>query len=170
MAFRNLEDILIVDPRFLGICTQRDGAVCQMELADLHAEIARIQLSSSVPGEVRSVFDRARSTLLYAYFDYDLLVVGETQAFGAVEFALKQRLNGHGDATRGTLRNLVDRARKAGIFPLRTPKSHGMTDQIEALIELRNGLSHGTAAVHLPGMALDIVEICAQVINHIYSI
>jgi hypothetical protein len=45
--------------------------------------------------------------MIYAFFDYDLLVVGEVQALGAFEIALKHRLNGHGGASRGTLRNLI---------------------------------------------------------------
>jgi hypothetical protein len=36
--------------------------------------------------------------MVYAFFDYDLFVVGEVQAFGAFELALKHRLNGHGGA------------------------------------------------------------------------
>ncbi|WP_423753511.1 hypothetical protein [Agrobacterium tumefaciens] len=43
-------------------------------------------------------------------------MVGEVQAFGAFELALRHRLNGHGGAAHGALRNLVDRARKAGIL------------------------------------------------------
>jgi hypothetical protein len=104
VPFKSGEDILKVDPRFVGLAAVRDGVVRQMDLTDHHAAVAGIQLNGSVPGDVRTVFDRARSILLYVYFDYDLLVVGEAQAFGAVEMALKHRLDGHGDATRGPLR------------------------------------------------------------------
>ncbi|MDR3413145.1 MAG: hypothetical protein P4L87_19690, partial [Formivibrio sp.] len=81
-----------------------------------------------------AAFDRARNTIIYAFFDYDLFVVGEVQAFGAFELALKQRLNGHGVAARGTLRNLVDRARKAGVLPVLVPGPTVVSDPIEALI------------------------------------
>lgn len=99
--------------------------------------------------------------MIYAFFDYDLFVVGEVQAFGAFELALKFRLNGHGGDARGTLLNLVDRARKAGTLPLLVQNTP-MSDPIEALIALRNGLSHGTSDIHTPGMALNILASCAE--------
>ena len=111
---------------------------------------------------------RARNTLIYAFFDYDLFVVGEVQAFGAFELALKHRLNGHGGASRGTLRNLVDRARKGSFLPGLTPGANALSDPIEALIALRNGLSHGTSDIHSPAMALDVVETCAFWITHLH--
>lgn len=106
--------------------------------------------------------------MIYAFFDYDLFVVGEVQAFGAFALALKFRLNGHGGDARGTLRNLVDRARKADTLP---PVVHGntpMSDPIEALITLRNGLSHGTSDIHTPGMALNILAACADWIDFLF--
>jgi hypothetical protein len=90
------------------------------------------------------------------------------QAFGAVQLALKHRLNGHGGASCGTLRNLVDRARKGGILPARVTDANVFSDPIEALIVLRNGLSHGTSDVHSPSMALGIAQTCASWIDHVY--
>ena len=37
-----------------------------------------------------------------------------------------------------------------------------MADPVEALIALRNGLSHGSAEIHSPGMALKILAACAD--------
>ena len=168
MPFKNLEDVLKIDPRFVGICTMRDGLPVQMELADLHAWIAEVQLGSSALVDVQTAFDRVRSMLLYAYFDYDLLVPAEIQAFGAVEPALKHRLNGHGQPSKETLRNVVDRAPKAGILSPLSSKDRPLSDPIEAMIALRNGLSHGTADLHLPAMAVNVIEACAGVIGTIY--
>jgi hypothetical protein len=106
--------------------------------------------------------------IIYAFFDYDLFVVGEVQAFGAFELALKHRLNGHGGAARGTLRNLVDRARKIGVLPPLACGTNASSDPIEALIALRNGLSHGTSDIHSPAMALEVMGACASWINHVY--
>lgn len=36
------------------------------------------------------------------------------------------------------------------------------------MIALRNGLSHGTADLHLPAMAVNVIEACAGVIGTIY--
>ena len=91
-----------------------------------------------------------------------------SRSFGPFELALKQRLNGRGGASRGMLRNLADRARKGGFLPVLTPSANGLPDPIEALIALRNDLSHGTSDIHSPGMALDVVEACAYWIAHLY--
>jgi len=168
MPFKSLDDILKPDPRFADLCVVQGGIARRMTLADHHGAIADISLSDAVPGEVGAAFDRARNTVIYAFFDYDLFVVGEVQAFGAFELALKHRLNGHGGAARGTLRNLVDRARKAGILPALVPGPTVVSDLIEALIALRNGLSHGTSDIHSPGMALEVVAACASWIDHVF--
>jgi hypothetical protein len=143
---------------------------CSQTLADHHATLADISLSGTAPADVAAAFDRARNTILYAFFDYDLFVVGEVQSFGAFELSLKHRLNGHGGTSRRTLRNLVDRARKAGILPALVPGPTAVSDPIEALIALRNGLSHGTSDIHSPGMTLEVVAACAFWIDHVFSV
>jgi hypothetical protein len=92
------------------------------------------------------------------------------QAFGAFELALKYRLNGHGGTTRGTLRSLVDRARKAVILPPQNPFGPAVADPIEALIVLRNGLSHGSSEIHSPGMAFEVVATCAHWIDQVFPL
>lgn len=168
MAFKTVESILEPDSRFANLCVVEDGRARRMALADHHKALADIGLAGTAPADVLAAYDRARNTIIYAFFDYDLFVVGEVQAFGAFELALKHRLNGHGGAARGTLRNLVDRARKAGILPALMPGPTAVSDPIEALIALRNGLSHGTSDVHSPGMALEVVAACASWIDHVF--
>jgi hypothetical protein len=168
MPFKSADGILLPDSRFADLCIIEHGVARPMTLADHHRAIANINLSSVVPDDVNAAFDRARNTLIYAFFDYDLFVVGEVQTFGAFELALKHRVNGRGGASRGTLRNLVDRARKSGLLPALVSRANVMSDPIEALIVLRNGLSHGTSDIHSPGMALDVVEACAFWITHLY--
>lgn len=168
MPIKPLEDVFKPDPRFADLRVVESAGARRMTFVDHHKAITAITVSDAVPDDVSVAFDRARNTLIYAFFDYDLLVVGEMQAFGAFELALKYRLNGHGGATRGTLRNLVDRARKAGALPPLAPGSNSFADPIEALIALRNGLSHGTSDIHSPGMTLGAVEACACWITHLY--
>ncbi|WP_374252999.1 hypothetical protein [Xanthobacter sp.] len=168
MAFKTVESILQPDPRFADLCVVKNGIARRMTLADHHGALADVGLTGAAPADVVAAFDRARNTIIYAFFDYDLFVVGEVQAFGAFELALKHQLNGHGGAARGTLRNLVDRARKSGVLPSLPSGANALSDPIEALIALRNGLSHGTSDIHSPGMALDMVEACAFWIDHIY--
>jgi hypothetical protein len=168
MSLKPFEIALAPDPRFADLCVIVEGVARRMTFKDHHSGIADGGLKGVAPAEVQKAFDRARSVMVYAFFDYDLFVVGEVQAFGAFELALKFRLNGHRGDARGTLRNLVDRARKAGTLP---PLAHGntpMSDPIEALIALRNGLSHGTSDIHTPGMALNILAACADWIDFLF--
>jgi hypothetical protein len=169
MAFKSVDSILQPDPRFADLCIVENGLIRPVRLADHHSALAGITLTDLVPDEVQMAFDRARNTIIYAFFDYDLFVVGEVQAFGAFELALKYRLNGRGHTSRGTLRKHVDRARKAGILPLPNLGTNVPIDPIEGLISLRNDLSHGTSDIHSPGMALQVVESCALWINYVYS-
>lgn len=168
MTFKPLDKVLQPDPRFVGLRVVENGMARQMTLADHHACLAEIQLNSAVPDDLTAAFDRARNAMIYAFFDYDLLVVGEVQALGVLELALKFRMNGHGGSARGTLRNLVDRARKAGVLPPTVPGNMPLNDPIEALVTLRNGLSHGNADIHSPGMAMGILEACAQWIDYVF--
>lgn len=168
MPFRPAEDILRPDPRFNGQMMLHGRTVRQMAIADHHRQIAEIDLEAPVPPEIRAAFDRARSVLLYAWFDYDLLVVSESQAFGAFELALKHRLFGSGGQHRGTLRNLIDQARKQQILPQLTTPTNGLIDPIEALLHLRNALAHGTNDIHTPAMAFQVVDACADAINELF--
>ena len=161
MAYKTVDQILQPDSRFDNLCVVEPGGVRFMNLADHHQMIGDVPLTGSAPDEVRDAYDRARNTMLYAFFDYDLLVVGEIQAFGAFELALKHRINGHGLDAKGSLRTLVDRARKQGIFPKIADPSQPFADRIEAMIALRNGLAHGTSQIHPPGMALQVLVACA---------
>lgn len=169
MIFKSIDNILEPDPRFASLCVVENGAARSMTLADHHAALAGISLIDLAPEGVQAAFDCARNTTIYAFFDYDLCVVGEVQAFGAFELALKHRLDGSGGVSRGTLRKLVGRARNAGVLPPLTEGANAMLDPIEALIELRNELSHGTSDIHSPGMALQAIEACAFWINPVCS-
>jgi len=168
MAFKAFDLILEPDPRFAELYIDNELQPRRMTLEDHHFSLYRIGLSGIAPAEVRSAFDRARNVMLYAFFDYDLLVVGEVQAIGAFELAIKHQLNEHGGRSRGTLRNLVDQARKKGLLPRDVSWGQSHFDAFDALIEIRNALSHGTSDVHTAGMALPILATCAQWIDHIY--
>jgi hypothetical protein len=86
----------------------------------------------------------------------------------AFELALKHRLAGHLVKGQGTLRNLVDRARKHGILPAAQPSGGMFMDPVEAMIHMRNSLAHGTADIHAPGMAMDVLEACAREIDSLF--
>ncbi|MGA2493712.1 MAG: hypothetical protein ABSF67_12265 [Roseiarcus sp.] len=173
MTFKPGNDILKPDPRFATQCVIKDGVAHPLTLSDHHASLAGLTLSPSVPKPVSDAFDRARNAFLYSYFSYELLVVAEVQAFGAFELALKHRLHGDGAARKGTLKNLIDQARKKHLLPALpsapTPSPFGtVPDVFEVILHMRNALSHGTEQVHPPGMALDALKACQQAINLLY--
>jgi len=167
MGFKSVESILQPDPRYADMCVVENGVPRQMTLRDHHATLAGIDLVEHVPNEVSTAFDRARNTLIYAFFDYHLWIVGEEQACGAFELALKFRLNGHGGPAWGNLRTRVKRAREDGILPPPLTGAGILLDPIDALVAVRNGLSHGTAEIHSPAMGLEVLGACAHWINYI---
>ncbi len=169
MAFRTLDQILKADPRFGDLVVADAAGIRRLTLADHHATIENISLKSQAPPTVMHAFDRARNILLYAWFDYDLLVVGESQAFGAFELALKHRLNAAGRTERGGLGQLIDQTRKHGILPVATTVAAREMDPIEALRHMRNALAHGTSDVHTPAMAFDVATLCASAIDFVFA-
>jgi hypothetical protein len=168
MTFKDSDQILAADPRFATLVVSDEQGIRTMNLIEHHRIIATVGLFNEVPSDVRAVFDRSRNILLYAYFAYELLVVGEAQAFAAFELALRHRLASHPVRGSQTLRNLVDRARKVGILPQVEIGHDGRMDPIEAIINMRNALAHGTSDIHSPGMALDVFEACAQQIDQLF--
>jgi hypothetical protein len=79
MACKSASETLAPDVRFSDLCVVENGVARLMDLSDHHAGIASVNLTGTAPQEVRDAFDCARSALVYAYFNYDLLVVGEIQ-------------------------------------------------------------------------------------------
>lgn len=168
MTFKKSGELLAADPRFATLVVVDEGGTRPVDLTEHHRAIGTVDLLNEIPADVRAVFDRARNVLLYAYFAYDLLVVGEAQAFAAFELALKHRLASNPMKGKETLRNLVDRARKAGILQPAEVASGPWMDPIEAIIHMRNALAHGTSDIHSPGMALDVLEACAREIDQLF--
>jgi hypothetical protein len=170
MAFKTRDQILEADPRFASLAVIDEDGVRAMDVTEHHRAIETVSLLGEAPPDVRAAFDRGRNILLYAYFAYDLLVVGESQALAAFELALKHRLAGYPVKGKETLRNLVDRARKHGVLPAAQPFGGMLMDPLEAMIHMRNALAHGTTDVHSPGMAMDVLEACAREIDGLFPL
>lgn len=168
MAFKTCDQILEADPRFTDLRVLNSAGLRRLSLADHHAAIATISLKGAAPQPIQDAFDRARNILLYSWFDYDLLVVGENQAFSAFEFALKLRLELTGSFARGGLGNRIDRARKVGILPATVSAVGGLMDPIETLRYMRNSLAHGTTDIHTPAMTFDVAALCADAIDIVF--
>lgn len=162
-----MTEIFTPDPRSIGFAVVTDQTVRKISIADHHREIDAIYPVGNIPTEVATVFDRARNTMLFAFFEYELWVVGELQAFGAFELAIKFRLDSVGILSSRTLRKHIDRARKHGIIP-QMSSGPGKLDAYEALILMRNELSHGSFDIHTPAMALSILRACSDQISYLY--
>ncbi len=78
MAFKTVESILEPDPRFADLCVVENGQARRMTLADHHKALANIGLAGTAPTDVLAAYDRARNTIIYAFFDYDLLISTES--------------------------------------------------------------------------------------------
>ena len=169
MAFPTAEALGQPDPRFLDMVRIIDGCARPMELADQHEAMVTLELSVNIPPEVRASFDRGRSIFLFAWYDYELFVPAESQALAALEMALQMKLCAIGHEMNGTMRNLVEKARKCGIIPPMLPGMTLVQDPFEALIRIRNSLAHGTTDVHTPAIAFGVLEACAIQIKRLYA-
>lgn len=117
MPIKPLESVLLPDERFNALCLFEERGIRPFEFADIYEGVAGITLDPTVPSDVINAFDRARSVALYSFFDYDLFVLSEVQALSTFDLALKFRLDGGANTSRGSLRKLVDRARNSGALP-----------------------------------------------------
>jgi hypothetical protein len=135
-------------------------------LAGHHEIVSSILLDGNPPDDVRNAFDRARNLMLYAYFYYEMLVNAEIQAFGAVELALRIKLNGSSQQTKQTLNPLIVRAREAGFLP--NKREGSIIEPIDYIAGMRNILSHGTTSIHEPHMTEDAIRNCGLVIDTLF--
>jgi hypothetical protein len=90
-------------------------AVIGVSLEHLHADMAALELHSSVPEEVRWQFDTARHAYVYSWFCYDLVTLAEQHAYGALENGLRLRAQAATVQPKGNgLKVLVASARDNG--------------------------------------------------------
>jgi hypothetical protein len=134
-----------------------------MTVADHYDAVRRITLPAGVPDVVAAQFDRARHAFIYAWYCYDLAIVAELQAFGALETALRIRFDAGASATppRG-LSRLLRAALAQGWLPAE------FDGDADALPQLRNHLAHGTDDIITPGMALAVIGRCASIIGAVW--
>jgi hypothetical protein len=163
--FKLESEILLPDPRFAALRTVKASGVSAVNVADHYRHAERISIIPTAPLEVRASFDRARNVFLYAWFCYELLVVSELQAFGALELALKLKVFS-GSQRASSLGRLFRTARQNGLLP--PPKTDAI-DHLDALLLMRNSLAHGTFEIHTPDMSLTVLSGCAEVINQLYA-
>jgi hypothetical protein len=147
-------------------------------LADHHGHIAEIELTTSAPEGVRNLFERARNAYLYAWFVYDLTPLAQSQAYAALEMALRDKL-GPPPAKQSRwsgLKQLLQTANERGHFSDLQLPSFVIEGQrlayFDAIADMttrvRNDLAHGSNYLGTPNMALDALRDCAELINCLY--
>lgn len=173
---KGLDEVFDSDPRYRNMVVGTPGDIRYMSLADHHGYVAAISLRTHVPTSVRTIFERARNAFLYAWFVYDLTPLAQAQGYAALEMALRERLGPRPDGKKwGGLGPLIAEARKRGLLdtvPLEgAPEEHAaQLDHIVLLSRmLRNEIAHGSEHLGIPGMALQSLEDCALLINHIFD-
>lgn len=169
MPFRTADQMLCPDPITSSSIIDEAKRRPPADMAEYHAIVADLALAAGAPTDVAASFDRARSILLYAWFDYDLLVPAQTQALATVELALRHRVYGNGGPTKATFYNLITLARKQEVLPpLGESIEERRLDMYEVLRHLRNALAHGNADRIHPSQAVDVLRICRMVISNLY--
>lgn len=173
MPLKPFAQMLEVDPRHLGSFVQVDDELCLADRAKYHRRIEALRLGSGCPTDVQISFDRARHVLLYAWFEYELLVVAESLACATFELALKHKLYGSEyQSERGALKKHIDKARQSGLLPPLPTSSDQTTweppDRYTAILHIRNVLAHGTTEIHNTAQALQLITWCANEINRLY--
>jgi len=105
--FKPLSEVMLSDVRQkCWARLQSDGTFRGIQLEDLHKRMSELTLNSTVPEDVRTGFDTARSLFLYSWFVYRFQTVAELQAYATLEFALGKRLAAEG---AGHIQNLSPR-------------------------------------------------------------
>jgi len=161
--FKLKDEILVPDRRFALLHDASSSGLSSKTIEDHHHRVGAIAIDLAAPLDVRVSFDRARNVFLYAWYCYELLVVSEMQAFGALELALRLRLVRPSGVISG-LSSLLQQARQDGLLP---SKVDGV-DELDALLAMRNALAHGAIEFHTPDMSLATLSRCAGVINRLY--
>ena len=166
---KSLDAVTTPDPRYASM--SGPSGMFPMTLADHHEAIAEIMISPNAPEDVLRVFGRALNIMLYSWFDYELSPTAELQAFGALEMALRQRLEKSERVKKRqtekgdiTLRPLINIAIKEGFLPTEL-RNHPF---LEGIPYLRNIYAHGSASFGGPAMTLPVLAQCAELINFLY--
>lgn len=161
-------EALTPDPRFADtVAVNADGTVRKLTFADHHALVASLDTIAGAPAPVRTAYQRALHCFLYSWFDYEMMIVAEGQAFASFEFALKLKLNRPADAP--PLHGMGPRLKAAidaGLLP--PPDPAQQPDDYYILRSIRNELAHGSGDVHPPALVIEVFKRCAALISALY--
>lgn len=130
----------------------------RMDAREHYDMVAGIVLPELIDEEIRAMFDRARNAVVYAWFAYELTVLGQQYALATLEAALRLHYR---PAGRTSLDPLIRRAVADGTFPA-TVGSHA--GRPPWLATLRNYWAHGANSFGTPLLACETLRRCADLI------
>lgn len=173
---RPFEELLEPDKRF-GLFVRFED-LQPLTFRDHYNSMAEIVLRASVPKKVTTAFDRARAAYVYSWFSYELTTLAQSQACAALEMALRDLLKAR--YPTNDFKNLNTCLEKAiadgdlADFRLRPGEPAYTKERLKVLRELlvlvRNDVAHGTEMVVMPSHALEVMEPCARMIDHLYGL
>jgi hypothetical protein len=160
---KRFEEVYWADTRY--------AMITRMTHEDWYAAVSAIKLGTHVPEEVRSEFDIARMTCIYAWNFYPLHQVAEMKVYSVVERGLRQ--------IYPDIKWFGDVIRKAGEDGLLKPEQFesvrvdeaASSDYVEIMAKylpkLRNSLAHGEP--NIGATALFTLKNCSEIINQVYE-
>ncbi|MDP3298033.1 MAG: hypothetical protein Q8N09_10700 [Thermodesulfovibrionia bacterium] len=174
--FKALDQIYQADARslYFSIVDRETGEYRPLELKDIYETVASVELSPSVPEDVRSQFNVAKNLAVYTWFSYSFHQISELKAFSTLEMALKLKF-GKG---KNSFKDLIKKSIASGLikdkgFSLitETLEDEDSMEYSKALPDvipyLRNELAHGSTMLH-PGSITNLA-ICADFINQLFQ-
>lgn len=136
-----------------------------ISFADHYADVSKLALPSVGVPLVERLYVRAQHCLLYAWFDYELTLLAELQAFSAADLALKLRI---ADSKVVNFAPRLRRAVEAGWVTPPLQKPSGAPDDWpsnhQLLVGIRNDITHGSAQVHEFSMAAIVFDYLRAII------
>lgn len=147
---KKFEELKKPDKRNLFYCVidQLTGEQRQIDAKDIYASVEKIELSNTVPTDIRSQFNVARNLAVYSWFSYSFHQLSELKAFSTVEMALRDKFGKH----KYGLKRLIKKAVNCGLIKdsgfnhIEKPDNPNSTEYSENLPDimplLRNPLAH----------------------------
>jgi hypothetical protein len=139
------------------------GQTCALAIGDLHAMVEPLELSESVPQDVRLQFDTARHAFVYSWFCYDLATLAEAHAYGALENGLRLRaLEAKRKPERPGMKGLLKLAVQEDWLP-----GAEFGHLVKILPLLRNHVQHGQPHLN-PSGSLEMLRVCHDALTRLF--
>lgn len=163
-------------------------------LKHIYEALEELEISESVPEEIRSAFNVACNIYLYSWFAYGFIPVAVLHSYGTIELALKLKAGkiAEGKGLKWCLRHAIDRgwikdegfrlhraaqARREEYYQVMEKMGRPIKREIhgpqmycrillDTIPEFRNSHAHGHAKVYPWGFPQ--MEICADLINQLF--